>query len=183
MSGTVTNIKVSPMTVNWGGSALGFTDGDLELTLTEDAVDVTAHQEGTNVLSAIRTGKTVELSLAIKETSKATLDYILGQAGATVTASGGASAFVTWGGSKDFTHVLTEAKKLILHPVVAASGNLVGDIAAWKAYPMPESISFSGENPSLLNITFKIFPDAAKAKAARLVVFGDHVTGDFSSVS
>lgn len=181
--GTVTNIKVKPMAITWGGSALGFTEGDLELTLTEDAVDILAHQEGSNVLSAIRTGKNVELAVQIKETNKATLDYILSKSGASVTASGAASAVTVWGGSKDFTHVLTEAAKLVLHPVTNASADYSEDIAAWKAYPMPESISFSGENPSLLNITFKIYPDASKAKAARLLVFGNHMTGNFASVS
>jgi hypothetical protein len=181
--GVVTNIKVKPMELSWGGSALGFTEGDLELTLTEDAVDVTAHQEGTNILSAIRTGKNVELSVSLKETNKALVDSILSQSGAVVTASGSSSAVVAWGGSKDFTHVLTESKKLVMHPVAKASGDLTEDVAAWLAYPMPESISFSGENPSLLNVTFKIFPDASKAKSARLLVFGNHLSGNFASVS
>jgi hypothetical protein len=181
--GTVTNIKVKPMEVTWGGSALGFTEGDLELTINEAVVDITAHQEGSNVLSAIRTGKNAELSLSLKETNKALLDYILSKSGSSITASGASSAVIGWGGAKDFTHVLTESAKLVLHPVANASGNYVDDIAAWKAYPMPESISFSGENPSLLNITFKIYPDSTKAKAARLLIFGNHVTGNFASVS
>lgn len=181
--GNVLNVKVKPMELTWGASGIGFTEGDLELTLEEQGVDITAHQEGTNVLDFIRTGKVSEIAVQLKEVDQAKLDYILTQSGATVTASGATGSVTVWGGSKDFTGVLAQAQKLVLHPVTKAEGDLSEDIAAWKAYPMPESISFSGENPSLLSITFKIFPDSAKAKAARYLVFGDHETGDFSSVS
>jgi hypothetical protein len=180
----VTNVKVQPMEVSWAGSALGLTDGDIEITLTENAVDITAHQEGTNVLSSIRTGKSAELSIAIKETHTANVRYLLKQAGAEDTPSGATgNTVVAWGNHKDFTQTLSQAGKLILHPAANASSNRAEDWAFWKAYPMPESFSFSGENPSILNVTFKIFPDTAKADQFRLFVIGDHLTGDFSATS
>jgi hypothetical protein len=180
--GSVTNVKVRPMELTWGGSALGLTEGDLELTLSENTTEITAHQEGTNVLSDIRTGKSVELSVQLKEIVGPTFNYILSQSGSTVTASGASSAVIAWGGAKDFTHVLTEAKELKMRPVNAASGDFSGDITAWLAYPIPESLSFSGENPSLLSVTFKVYPDHSKAKAARLLVFGS-TAGNFTQVS
>ena len=180
--GTVTNIKVQPMEVTWSGSALGFTDGDLELALTEDVVDITAHQEGTNVLSAIRTGKSAELSITLKETNTALVKHILGQSGVADNPSGAtANVVVGWGSSRDFTHVLSQAGKLVLHPVANAASARSEDIAAWKAYPMPESFTFSGENPSTLSVTFKIYPDTSKADEFRLLVIGDHLTGNFAS--
>jgi hypothetical protein len=181
--GTVTNIKVQPMEVTWGGTAMGFTEGDIELSLTEDHVDVTAHQEGTNILSAIRTGKHAELSLSLKETNTTLMKYILGQSGITATASGGSVAVIGWGSNRDFTPVLSQANKLILHPVANAASAKSEDICAWKAYPVPESFSFSGENPSVLNVTFKIFPDTTKANKVRLLVIGDHATGTFATVT
>jgi len=181
--GTVTNIKVKPMSVVWAGSALGFTEGDLELTLTEDAVDVTAHQEGTNILSAIRTGKGAELSISLKETNVALVKFILGQSGDVDNPSGAtANLVVGWGNSKDFTHVLSQAGKLVLHPVALASNDYSEDICAWKAYPVPESFTFSGENPSLLNCTFKCYPDTTKAGTFRLLVIGNHTLGNFASL-
>jgi hypothetical protein len=181
--GTVANIKVQPMEVTWAGSAMGFTDGDIELAIEEQVVDVTAHQEGTNVLSGIRTGKSAEISLTIKETNPAMVQYLFQQGGLYDTASGGSVDVIGWGSNKDFTQVLSQAGKLVLHPVVNAANNLAEDIAAWKAYPMLETFSFSAENPSTIQLTFKIYPDMAKADGFRLFVIGDSTTGDFSAVA
>jgi hypothetical protein len=179
----VTNINVSPMEVTWGASAIGFTDGDMEFTLEDQAVDVTAHQEGTNVLSAIRTGKNASIAMTIKETSVAMVQYLLGQSGSVETASGASAEVVAWGGAKDFTHVLSQASALILHPVKNDANNRAEDITAWLAYPMVETMTFSGENPNTIQVTFRIFPDMSKASEFRLFVFGDSSDGDFSQVT
>lgn len=73
MSGNVANIRVVPCRVIWGGVDLGLTDGDLEFKLAEKAVDITAHQEGSNVLDAIRTGKSLSLAVKLQETTVAQL--------------------------------------------------------------------------------------------------------------
>lgn len=183
MSGTIANVLVKPMEVTWGGSALGFTDGDIEIAFSEDLVDVVAHQTGTAIQTAIRTGKNLDIPLVLKETSKAAYEYILKQSGSQVTASGGASAVVGWGAAKDFTQVLTQAAKLVFHPATKAAGDRSEDISFWKAYPLPDSFSFSGENPATLSVTFRVFPDASKADAVKLGVIGDSNTGNFASVS
>lgn len=179
--GTVANIQVQPMAVEWAGSALGFIDGDLSFATTEDLVDVTAHEEGTNILSAIRTGKSAEISMVLKETNTALVQYIFQQGGALATASGAASASIGWGSSKDFTQVTAQAGKLVLHPVKNAAANKQEDVAAWKAYPVVDSFDFSGENPSTISVTFRVFPDLTKADEFRLFVLGDHTDGDFAS--
>lgn len=181
--GTVSNVLVQPMEVTWSASALGFTEGDIEITFTEDIVDVTAHQEGTNVLSGIRTGKRAEVSITLKETNRALVKYMLEQSGQSITASGGSSAVVGWGSGRDFTQVLGQAGKLTFHPVTKASGDYSEDITFWKAYPKPDSFVFSGENPSTLTIEFMIYPDTSKADQARLGVIGNATTGNFASVS
>lgn len=180
--GTVTNIKVQPMVVTWGGSALGFIDGDLDFTVEEQVVDVTAHEEGTNVLTAIRTGKSATIAMTLKETNTSLVQYIFGQGGTVDNASGATGNVLGWGSAKDFTQVTTQANKLVLHPKVNAANNRAEDIAAWKAYPMPESFLFSGENPSTISVSFMIYPDLTKATAFRLFVIGDHATGNFASV-
>ena len=87
----------------------------------------------------------------------------------------GYSAVYGWGMSKDFTGMLTQAAKLVLHPVVLASTDLVRDFAFWKAYPMPESITFSGEDPQLVSLTWKIFPDLSRPEEIRYFVRGSHL--------
>lgn len=283
------NITVEPCRVEWDGSDFGYTDGDIEITPEEQGVEITAHQEGTNVLDMIRTGKTVELSVTLKETATSRLRQMLevgggssdslaevatllcvadvsdslhgktfpliarngtkylfqlftsaiaapvipgwtvvqvsittddsantvgdkvaaaidalaaftapNPAAATITvtqatggavASGstagntgftytvtvvGASDLSGWGGSKDFTGMLGDAAKLVLHPIAKDDADLSSDIAFWKAYPMMGSIVKSGENPQTIAITFKVFPDLDKPKAIRLFTVGDH---------
>lgn len=287
--GTLANIKVEPCSVEWDGVDLGFTEGDIEISMEEKGVEITAHQEGSNVLDMIRTGKSVELALTLKETAAAKLQamlaagggssagvaevftilcvadvagslnnkvfFVYGESGAgyavwfnvnsagtdpsipgftsvpvalatgatandvadavyaaldalddfsapnpaaatvTVTnASAGAriapdagnsgftltvtttgvSQLTGWGKSKDFSGMLADAAKLVLHPVANAAGDYTGDIAFWKAYPMLGSIVHSGENPKTIGVTFKVFPDSSKADAVRLFAYGDH---------
>lgn len=170
--GTISNIKVEPVNVSWSGSALGFCDGDIEVSFEEQAVDVTAHQEGTNVLAAIRTGKNVELSLTLKETDAANLKTIFNNSQSSSYTPSGGTEVIGWGNKKDFSSVVSQAAKLVLHPVTATG--LERDLAFWLAYPMPESIVFSGENPMTVAVTFKVFPDTTKKSEVRLGVYGDH---------
>lgn len=179
----ITNVIATPMSATWGGSALGLTEGDIEISFTEDLVDITAHQEGTNVLSSIRTGKRAEVALTLKETNMPLVKYMLGQAGQTVTASGAASSVIGWGAGRDFTQTLTQAQPLVFHPVTKASGDHSEDITFWKAYPQPDSFVFSGENPRTLSFNFLIYPDSSKDPKVRLGVVGDAASGDFSSVT
>jgi hypothetical protein len=81
----VQNIRVEPCTVVWGDTEFGFTDGDIEIAPEESGVDITAHQEGTNVLDMIRTGKNVQVTLTMKETTAAKLQEILLAGGETAT--------------------------------------------------------------------------------------------------
>lgn len=80
------NIRVEPCMASWNGADLGYTDGDIEIKLEEQSVDVTAHQEGTNVLDSIRTGKSVEISLTLKETSVEQVKALLEVGGGSVSA-------------------------------------------------------------------------------------------------
>lgn len=74
---TLANITVEPCRIEWNGADFGYTQGDIEVTPEEQGVDVTAHQEGTNVLDMIRTGKTVELSVTLLETAATKLREML----------------------------------------------------------------------------------------------------------
>ncbi len=77
----IANIQVEPCRVSWGGTDLGFTDGDLETKLDEKGVAVTAHQEGTNELDMIRIGKSVEIAVNLKETTIAQVRSLLNVGG------------------------------------------------------------------------------------------------------
>ncbi len=289
MAGTLSNIQVEPCRVIWNGADLGFTDGDIELALEEQGAEITAHQTGTNILDMIRTGKSAELEIVLKETTAAKVAALLAIGGGstsgvaevtTVTtvadssgslnnkvfflygASGvgyavwinvnsagtdpsipgftsvpvavatgatadavadavasaldaladfaapnpganivtvtnaaagvrtapdagnagftllvtvtGASQLTGWGMSQDFTGMLADSQKLVLHPVAIADNVYTSDIAFWKAYPMVSAITQSGENPKTVTVSFKIFPDLDKSSAIQLFALGDH---------
>ncbi len=288
--GTLTNIKVEPCSVTWGSLDLGYLDGNVEVTTEEVGAEITAHQHGANVLDMIRTGKTLEVGLTLKEFHAANFQAIYGAGGAVATAqpeittvtcvadvssslsakyftlntaldaihhyvwinvaagstdpapsgltgvsvaisanatastvatavasavdalpgytatssgavvtithatNGGAtdaadvdtgftiavtqqgySAVYGWGTSKDFTAVTTQAAKLIMHPVVLASTDLSRDLAFWLAYPMPDSIVYSGEDPQSVSVKFKIFPDLSRPTTSSWFVRGSHL--------
>ena len=293
MAGTLGNIRVEPMQVFWDETDLGFTDGDISVDLTEDIVDVVAHQEGTNVIDGIITGHAAEISLTLKETSASQIATLLKAGGSAATAaaevstitfvadsagslnnkyfllSSGGSATHThyvwfninsagadpalsgltgisvagatgasaatladaaataidasadfaatdssgvltvtnsatggahdvadgptgsttgftfavttqgtgatsgWGNAKDFTAISSYAKKLRLHPVVASATTHTRDITFFKAYPVPGSVVFSGENPLTAEVTFRVIPDMARADQNRLFAYGE----------
>lgn len=85
MAGVVENIVIEPCRVILDGTDVGFTEGDIEISPEEQAVDVTTHQTGTQVLDALRTGNTVGFSLTLKEANVAKLTTLLGFGGAAAT--------------------------------------------------------------------------------------------------
>lgn len=163
-------------TLNLAGSLddLGLCDGDIELALDEQLLDITAHQYGTNILTSIRQGKNAEISLTLKEVDIANIKLIMKQSGSLYTPSAGTEV-VGWGQSTNSENVLDKAGKLILHPVRLASSDRTRDWAFWKAHLRAESVVFSGENPMTVTCTFQCYSDDAKTDEVNLFVFGDHL--------
>lgn len=168
----VTNVRT--------GSKLevGFIDGDIEVGLTEDILDVTAHQTGTQIIQALRTGRNIgNLALAMKESDAAKLKTIIEASGVEFTPPGvGATAVSAWGSedTKSTGNISTDARKLVLHPISKVSTDYSEDHCFWRAYPLLQGLTISGENPRIINVEFKIIPDQILVKEARQYVFGDH---------
>lgn len=172
--GVGTNFTFALTTEGDSAADIGYVDGDIEFSMPENLVDVVAHQTGTNVLSQIRTGKQVELTLSFKETSVAQMKKILRQAGGSFTPAGaGGTEVIGFGTHKDFTQTITQAKKLVLHPVVLGSGDKSRDITVHYAYPMIDSIAFSGENPLVIPVTFKAYPKLTLNDRVEYFCYGD----------
>lgn len=172
MAATLSNIKIKPCTVTWNSIDLGYTDGEIEVSFEEKLKEIMAHQEGENVLTAIRTGHGVEVTVTLKESAVAVLKNLFDAASGSPTPGAGTEV-LGWGSAKDFTPVTAEAQKLVLHPI-ANGASLAEDMAFWKAYPMIQSLNLSGESETLIPVTFKIFPDLAKESTVRLMCIGDH---------
>ncbi len=153
---------------------MGFIDGDIEIESTEDLVDVTAHEHGSNILSQIRTGKQVSLAINLKETSVAQVMRLFRQGGGQYTPSGASGTAVAgWGTSKDFTQTVLNAKKLVLHPKVLGSSDKSRDYTFHLCYPILESFNFSGENIHMFPVSFKVYPKTTLNDRVEYFSFGD----------
>lgn len=153
---------------------LGFIDGAIEVSFSEDILDVLAAQEGTNIIEGIRTGKNIDnIAMPMKESQAAKLKTLIEVSGASTTPSGGTEVS-GWGSSQDFTSISGGARKLVLHPLRIASGTFTSDLAFWRAYPIITGINFQGDSEEIINVDFKILPDTLIVKAQRLFTFGDH---------
>lgn len=162
--------------VTEGDSAadIGFVDGDIEFSVAEDLVDITAHEHGSNVLSQIRSGKQVEITLTFKETSVAQMKKLLRAGGGAFTPVGAnGSEVVGHGTHKDFTQTLNQASKLVLHPKVLGASDKTRDYTFHQAYPMLDAIAFSGENIHMVPVTFKIYPKLTLNDRVEYYSFGD----------
>lgn len=151
---------------------LGYIEGDMELSFTENVFDVLAQQSGTQILDQIRTGNAVEsISIAMKESTAAKLQEMLEAGGASVTPTTKVSG---WGESKRFTNRSTQARQLIFHPVRLASTVYTSDLCFWRAYPMVSGLNFSGESNQLINVEFMVYPDPLIATTVNMFAFGNH---------
>lgn len=153
---------------------VGFIDGSIEIGLSEDLVDVTAQQTGSNIIERIRSGRNIDaISIPMKETSAAKIKEIVEAGGSTFTPSGG-TELSGWGNAQDFDNVSSDSRKLVFHPVRKLSTDRSTDWCFWRAYPVIDALNFSGEDTQLLTVSFSILPDEEIRQDGRLFVYGDH---------
>jgi hypothetical protein len=147
---------------------LGLCDGDIELTTEEQLNDIVAHQSGTTILASLRQGTSAEISMTLKESDFDKFKAIYVNSGGGVdTPSGGTEVFGR-GTSRQGTNTFIQAKRLILHPVNKASNDYTRDFCFWRAYPKPDTLTFSGENPQMLSLTFTVYKDDSKPDAINM---------------
>ena len=163
-----------------GGSlALGYLEGDIEVTFEETQLDINAHQTGTTILASLRQGLVNNVSLTMKEADYAKYkELMLGTAGGAYTPSGGTEVF-GWGTASLGANTIVKARRLVLHPVALGSGVKTRDLCFWKSYALPDSLTISGENPKTLSLSFKVYKDDSKPEAVNQFVFGDWSQTEF----
>jgi hypothetical protein len=174
MAITQANIKVMPCTVTWNNVDLGAIEGDIEVTFEETTYEVKAHSTGATKLDEIRVGKQVgNVSVTLLETSVAQIEAIFAASQASTTPVSGTEV-IGFGNDNLFETLSSTAQKLVFHPIAVTSSDKTQDIFFWKAYPVVESISVSGESARKVNVSFKIFPDKTKLAEVEFGGHGDH---------
>jgi hypothetical protein len=155
-----------------GSTDLGLLEGDISTTFSESTFEVFAHQYGTTLLSDLRQGVSVEVSMVMQESDPAKLKAVFSRsAGGTHTPLSGTELW-GWGTSRLGTSTIIQARRLILKPVNAVDESET--LCFWKAYAMPDSLTISGENPQTTSIAFKVYRDESKPSAISYFSYGDY---------
>lgn len=172
MAGNVQNIQIKPVNASWGGSDLGYLDGDVNIKISEELESITTHQTGKMEIGNIRVGIKGEVTLALKESDVIRLKQIISASGSTFTPTGGTPTALTgWGTAKIGTGTYADSKRLVLRGVNDTDGSK--DFTFWKAYPQISDIKFSGDKFQTIPIVFKIYPDAGIDGTISLGAIGD----------
>ena len=159
-------------TTQEGGSLdMGLLEGDIDSSFEEQLLDITAHQTGSTILTSLRQGVSADISLTMQETNVAKLKEVFAHtAGAAFTPGSGTEVF-GWGTSRLGSNVIVQSRRLKLSPVGAPDAS--EDLTFWKAYPKPESLVYSGENPKTLTLSFGIYRDELRDARISYFMFGD----------
>jgi len=153
----------------------GYTDGDLEVSLDQALLDISAHQTGTNILTSLVTGNNVEISIAFKEYSAGNLQKLIAETSGGAFTPGGGTEVIGYGAGQNSNNTLDKSARLVLHPARLVDTDRSEDLCLLLAYPKPDSITISGENPKLLNFTFRVYEDSFVNAAVNKVAIGDHL--------
>lgn len=150
---------------------LGLLEGDVELSFEPSNFEVKAHQTGVTPRAAIFQGlSTLECKTTLLETSASQLQLLYNIYGGTFTSVGGAQIYGV-GSAAQGKNLLTEAGRLVLKPVNSADDSQ--NFTMMAAVPVPGSLTFSGENPRKLAVTWKGFIDQDFNPAANAIAVGD----------
>lgn len=153
---------------------IGFVEGNIEMKIEEKKKEIMSEQTGENVLSHIRTGVSLDVTLSFQETTIAQMRKLLTKGGSAITPAGaGGTEVVGYGSDKQFTQTILNAQKLVLHPTVLGSGDKTRDFTFWKAYPQLEKLNFSGNDKHVVPVNFMIYPDYSKTAQVRFFAKGD----------
>lgn len=156
-----------------GSTDLGLLDGNVEPAFEEKLLEIMAHQSGSTVLAELRQGLGVEVPVTMKECDAAHLrDVFASASGGAMTPVNGTELF-GWGSSRLGQPTIRQARRLIMHPVSLASSNKTRDVCFWKAYPIPDTLVFSGEDPQTLSLSFKCYLDDSKPEEVSMFSYGD----------
>jgi hypothetical protein len=156
-----------------GLTDLGLLDGNVEPAFEEKLLEIMAHQSGSNILAELRQGVSVEVPMTLKECDAAHLRDVFASAGGGAHTPALGTELFGWGSSRLGQPTIRQARRLVLHPVALASSNKARDLCFWKAYPIPDTLVFSGEDPETLSLSFKCYLDDSKPEEVSMFSYGD----------
>lgn len=164
---------LAPVTVIRKGKNmdLGFLQGNIEPNFSPANLVIQAHQTGVTPLASLNQGfEEISCETVLLETTKANLKEFFKIYGGSVTPGGGTEV-IGAGTFVQGNNLLSEAARLVFKPV-----NAVDDVNNYNimlAVPIPSTITFSGEDPKTLTVTWQGFVDLEFNTKLNAVSIGD----------
>jgi hypothetical protein len=148
---------------------LGLLEGDIDLNFQPSNFLLTAHQYGKTPIAALNQGfEKLECGTTLLETQKAQLKELY-------TIYGGAHTATTEvygvGSTSQGKNMMVEAGRLVLKPVNASDDTT--NFNMMLAIPIPDSLTFSGENPRKLKLSWQGFVDRDFNTKFNAIAIGD----------
>lgn len=153
----------------------GCIDGDIEISgFEQDVEELKCHATGSTVRGEIIKGYTKpEMTLTFQETSKQKLQDVMVLAGMPVFIPIGADKVAVFGYGPANVGKSNPQVVVELHPVALDASDKSEDFTFWKAQANLDTLNFSGENRSLIPVTFSIYPDESKPAGIQFFMIGD----------
>lgn len=189
ISGSTTKVKVIRTAVgevaSYGGDSglsvsvirkgknldLGLLQGNIEPNFSPANLNITAHQYGVTPLASLAQGfEEISCETVLLETTKAKLSEFYKIYGGQETPVGG-SLVVGAGSAVNGKNMLSEAARLVFKPVNAADDTQNYNIML--AVPVPGTLTFSGEDPKTLTVSWNGFIDLEFDSKFNAVAIGD----------
>lgn len=150
---------------------LGLLQGDVDLSFSPSNFVLNAHQYGKTPLAAINQGfEKLECSTTLLETQKSQLQELYTIYGGTLTPDAGTQVYGV-GSISNGKNMMIEAGRLVLKPVNATDDSTNFNLML--AIPVPDSLTFSGENPRTLKLTWQGFVDRDFNTKFNAIAIGD----------
>lgn len=190
VSGSTTKVNVKRTAVGevatYGGTAtqlettiirkgknldLGLLQGDIEPNFSPANFIVQAHQYGVTPLASLNQGfEEISCETVLLETTKSKLAEFFKIYGGEETPGGG-TLVIGAGTAAQGKNLLTEAARLVFKPVNAVDETQNFNIML--AVPTPGTLTFSGENPKTLTVSWQGFVDLEFDSKFNAVAVGD----------
>lgn len=151
---------------------LGLIEGDSELPLEPQVLDITSQQTGLTPSAALVQGFVAAPSLVLQETTRSQLGEFYKIYGGQYTPGGGTEITGVGTGTVG-NNLLVDAARLEFAPVNTVSNELSYKVAYALTVPVPDSLVFSGENPRTLSVSFKAYVDSTLDSRNNFLIVGD----------
>jgi hypothetical protein len=168
MAADIDNIRLGQCDVTYDGTALGLTKGGVEVTIKNDATEVSVDKYGSTPVAAYHKGTRVEVKTTLSEYAYDVLVAVLNGSQKVEGLGGSPVDGMTLG---DMAGVELEGALLLLHPSIVVGNDQ--DVQIWKAIVTGDTkIPFKVDEETTYEVTFLGLIDSGKTTGNYLGQFG-----------